>query len=150
MENVAGQIKINVPEKGPIEIIIKGQVRAGVITRLPHDIRRAWRVHLSKLNRDRQPANISPGSDELENKIEEPAPLKPDPINLPPDLSAPPMVDEFLPDSTSEDTFEVEDITEQANNPDESEEEDAIDEGTDTVHRDDEESGSEGGPDWKK
>ena len=152
-KDLVGQIKVNLYASGSPEVIITGSIRAGVVTRIQPLVRRAYRKHKQVLFREAQ-VDMSDKGLKLEDIPDivniEAKPDLPVPIKLPADLSAPPSVDQFIPDGSAEDPFnEIEEETEQANNPEESEEDNGTNEGTETVRRDDEEPGSEGSPSWQ-
>jgi len=142
-KEVVGRIKINLFERGAPEVIIEGRIPLGNMGRMPAIIKKAYRIHVAKLNKAKRTVDMSDKGPTVADMKEnpEPQPENPDSIQLPPQLDRQPVREQF----------EVPNEEEQANNPEKSEElENGTDSRTEEVHRDDEESGSKGSPEWQK
>ena len=148
---VIGQIKIDYTLKGMPTITIVGEIPSRQYNALRVHLSRAYRKHLAEIRMASGRADMQDkGKTVADLKQEELDAMEPAPVAGADELNITPppaavTVNDIVPDGTDEAPVE------EANEPkEESEIEDATEQGTEDIHRDDAGPGSQEGPAWQK
>ena len=119
-----GKITVIIPDVGKPEVEIMGEIPPRVVQMIPHIVRTGYRLHVYNMRRNLEKVDMSDKGPKLKDMKVAPEPT-PDPdVELKMPLTPDQMI-QRAKDKTL-DLSDAEDLTDEANNPKESETQDAI------------------------